>query len=214
MVAQSKRRRAAPGSGAGSTTSVGAPGSVADTGAGEGGAVGVVRSRARRPEVPIAAPERGLGVEIEDVAAPLDSLLVDAAFSPLRRFNPGMSGIRLAARLASRPRNVGRRAAGVAGTIHIPRKCRRLDAIVRRNQPSAIYEVSLKPDVAASSGTASLNIIAGPCARSTDDLTRSVDAHLVGQPSSCATGVATSESVGAACQLNSRRPPGRSTKGP
>ena len=65
----------------------------------------------------MAVAERGLGADIEDVAAPLDSLLVDAAFSPLRRFNPGMSGIRLAARLVSRPRTVSRRAVGVVGEL-------------------------------------------------------------------------------------------------
>ena len=60
---------------------------------------------------PSRPADRGLGDENVDVAAPLDSLLVDAVFSPLRRFNPGMSGIRLGARLATRPRTVGRRAA-------------------------------------------------------------------------------------------------------
>jgi len=55
-----------------------------------------------------------MGAENGDVAAPLDSLLVDAAFGPLRRFNPGMSGLRLGARLASRPRTVARRAASTA----------------------------------------------------------------------------------------------------
>ena len=61
-----------------------------------------------------AAPDRGMGDENADVAAPLDSLLVDAVFSPLRRFNPGMSGLRLGARLITRPRTVGRRAAATA----------------------------------------------------------------------------------------------------
>jgi len=44
-------------------------------------------------------------------------LLVDAVFSPLRRFNPGMSGLRFAARLAARPGMVGRHAAGTAGEL-------------------------------------------------------------------------------------------------
>ena len=61
------------------------------------------------PSRPTAAPDRGMGEDNEDVAAPLDSLLVDAVFSPLRRFNPGMPGLRLAARLATRPRTVARR---------------------------------------------------------------------------------------------------------
>lgn len=60
------------------------------------------------------APDRGLGDENDDVAAPLDSLLIDAVFSPLRRFNPGMSGLRLGARLISRPRTVARRAGTTA----------------------------------------------------------------------------------------------------
>ncbi|WP_375504212.1 PHA/PHB synthase family protein [uncultured Jatrophihabitans sp.] len=50
----------------------------------------------------------------DDVAAPLDSLLVDAVFSPVRRFNPGMSGLRFGARLLVHPVSVGRRAASVA----------------------------------------------------------------------------------------------------
>ena len=49
-----------------------------------------------------------------DVAAPLDSLLVDAVFSPVRRFNPGMSGLRFGARLLVHPVSVGRRAASAA----------------------------------------------------------------------------------------------------
>lgn len=50
----------------------------------------------------------------DDVAAPLDSLLVDAVFSPVRRFNPGMSGLRFGARLLVHPVSVGRRAASAA----------------------------------------------------------------------------------------------------
>ncbi|WP_460868977.1 PHA/PHB synthase family protein [Rhodococcus aerolatus] len=41
-------------------------------------------------------------------------MLVDAVFSPLRRFNPGMSAIRLAARLVTRPGPVAKRAGGTA----------------------------------------------------------------------------------------------------
>lgn len=70
---------------------------------------------ATRPRpAPASPPDRGMGEESVDVAAPLDSLLVDAVFGPLRRFNPGMSGLRMAARLATRPRTVTRRAAGTA----------------------------------------------------------------------------------------------------
>lgn len=64
-----------------------------------------------------AAPDRGMGADNADVAAPLDSLLVDAVFGPLRRFNPGMSGVRMAARLATRPRTVARRAGRTAGEL-------------------------------------------------------------------------------------------------
>jgi len=39
----------------------------------------------------------------DGVAAPLDLLLTDAALGPLRRFNPGGAGLRLAAALAARP---------------------------------------------------------------------------------------------------------------
>jgi polyhydroxyalkanoate synthase len=46
---------------------------------------------------------------IEDVAAPLDTLLVDAAWGPLRRFLPDASTLRLAGRLAARPTRTGRR---------------------------------------------------------------------------------------------------------
>jgi polyhydroxyalkanoate synthase subunit PhaC len=43
------------------------------------------------------------------VAAPLDLLLTEAALRPLRRVNPGESGLRLAAALAARPRLVAGR---------------------------------------------------------------------------------------------------------
>src|SRR2546429_499967 len=41
-----------------------------------------------------------------EVAAPLDALLVDAAFGPLRRLAPDLSTAKLAARLATRPEPV------------------------------------------------------------------------------------------------------------
>ena len=44
----------------------------------------------------------------DDAAAPLDLLLADATSSPLRRFIPGMSGVRFTAALARRPQR-GRR---------------------------------------------------------------------------------------------------------
>jgi polyhydroxyalkanoate synthase subunit PhaC len=54
----------------------------------------------------------------EDVAvAPLDLLLTDAATGMLRRFNPGGSGLRLAAALAVRPRLVGERGRQLLGEL-------------------------------------------------------------------------------------------------
>ena len=55
-----------------------------------------------------------MGDDNADVAAPLDSLLVEAAFNPLRRFNPGLPGLRMSAQLASRPWMLGRRATSTA----------------------------------------------------------------------------------------------------
>jgi class II poly(R)-hydroxyalkanoic acid synthase len=52
-----------------------------------------------------------------DVAAPLDLLLADATSSPLRRFLPGMSGIRFTAALAKRPKRVAGRALGLTGEL-------------------------------------------------------------------------------------------------
>ena len=49
-----------------------------------------------------------------DVSAPLDLLLADAASSPLRRFLPGMSGVRFAGSLVRRPGPVAGRAVGLA----------------------------------------------------------------------------------------------------
>jgi polyhydroxyalkanoate synthase len=51
------------------------------------------------------------------VAAPLDLLLTDAATGMLRRVNPGGSGLRLAAALATRPRLVAGRGAGLLGEL-------------------------------------------------------------------------------------------------
>ena len=65
-----------------------------------------------------AAPDRSPDLdEGEDdggsLSAPLDLLLADAATSPLRRFLPGMSGVRFAGALVRRPAPVvGRTAPG------------------------------------------------------------------------------------------------------
>ena len=80
--------------------------------AGSGG--GTTTKKKARRTAPAPPPDRGMGEDNPDVSAPLDSLLVNAAFSPLRRFNPGMSAIRLAARLATRPAPVARRVGGTA----------------------------------------------------------------------------------------------------
>ena len=52
-----------------------------------------------------------------DVAAPLDLLLADATSSPLRRFLPGMSGVRFTAALAKRPQRVAGRALGLTAEL-------------------------------------------------------------------------------------------------
>jgi class II poly(R)-hydroxyalkanoic acid synthase len=51
---------------------------------------------------------------VDSAAAPLDLLLSDAARSPLRRFLPGMSGVRFTASLARRPGRVAVRARDLA----------------------------------------------------------------------------------------------------
>jgi polyhydroxyalkanoate synthase len=48
-----------------------------------------------------------------EVSTPLDLLLADAATSPVRRFLPGMSGVRFAGALARRPAPVARRTASL-----------------------------------------------------------------------------------------------------
>ena len=50
-------------------------------------------------------------------AAPLDLLLTDAVFGALRRVNPGGSGLRLAAALATRPRFVAGRGGQLLGEM-------------------------------------------------------------------------------------------------
>ncbi|CAN5355528.1 class II poly(R)-hydroxyalkanoic acid synthase [soil metagenome] len=57
-------------------------------------------------------PEDGSGA-----AAPLDLLLTDAAQHPLRRFLPGISGVKFATRLATHPRTVARRGGRLAAEI-------------------------------------------------------------------------------------------------
>ena len=55
--------------------------------------------------------------ENTEAAAPLDLLLSDAATSPIRRFLPGMSGVRFTANLARRPRRVAGRTLGLAAEL-------------------------------------------------------------------------------------------------
>ena len=52
-----------------------------------------------------------------ELATPLDMLLYDASRGPLRRFVPGMSGIRFTAGLARRPHRVVRRGAGLIAEL-------------------------------------------------------------------------------------------------
>jgi polyhydroxyalkanoate synthase len=56
-------------------------------------------------------------VDIDNLAAPLDSLLVDAALGPLLRLGADPSAVRLLARLAARPRSTGRRLGALAGDL-------------------------------------------------------------------------------------------------
>ncbi len=53
----------------------------------------------------------------EELSTPLDLLLADAGRNPIRRFLPGMSGIRFAAGLARRPHRVVRRTAGLTAEL-------------------------------------------------------------------------------------------------
>ena len=53
----------------------------------------------------------------DELAAPLDLLLTSAAVGPLRRFLPNASWARMTTGLATRPRTVGGRAAGLAGEL-------------------------------------------------------------------------------------------------
>jgi polyhydroxyalkanoate synthase len=52
-----------------------------------------------------------------ELGTPLDLLLADAGTSPIRRFVPGMSGVRFAAGLARHPRRVAGRTTGLAGEL-------------------------------------------------------------------------------------------------
>ncbi|MGO9221304.1 MAG: PHA/PHB synthase family protein [Streptosporangiaceae bacterium] len=57
------------------------------------------------------------GAAADAIAAPLDLLLTEAAFGALRRVNPGGSGLRLAAALATRPRLVAGRGRQLLGEM-------------------------------------------------------------------------------------------------
>jgi polyhydroxyalkanoate synthase subunit PhaC len=74
------------------------------------------RSREVQPTRQVGAAERqreGGGMtsvtDADDIAAPLDALLIDAAFGPLRQLAPDLSVAKLAGRLAARPGQTGRR---------------------------------------------------------------------------------------------------------
>ncbi len=65
------------------------------------------------PKGPASPRETG-----EDpLGTPLDMLLTEASSSPLRRFVPGMSGVRMTAALARRPRRVARRGLGLGADL-------------------------------------------------------------------------------------------------
>ncbi len=67
-----------------------------------------------------SAEERIHAVDDDDggaAAAPLDLLLADAALNPIRRFVPGVSGLRFAANLARRPGRVASRGREFAGEL-------------------------------------------------------------------------------------------------
>ena len=53
----------------------------------------------------------------DDLAVPLDHLLVEAALGPLRRFAPDLSTARLLGSLASRPVSTGRRVGALAADL-------------------------------------------------------------------------------------------------
>src|SRR4051794_26033385 len=65
---------------------------------------------------PAPAPQAGDEdlPEPQHVAEPLDALLTDAAFGPLRRWLPGRAGIKTAAKLALRPDTVATRSVQLA----------------------------------------------------------------------------------------------------
>ena len=68
-----------------------------------------------------AAQEEARVEEVDDgrveLATPLDMLLSEATTGPVRRFLPGMSGVRFTASLARRPGRVVRRGAGLAAEL-------------------------------------------------------------------------------------------------
>ena len=53
----------------------------------------------------------------DDIASPLDALLVEAALGPVRRFAPDLSGARLLASLATRPRLTARRVGSLTADL-------------------------------------------------------------------------------------------------
>lgn len=72
---------------------------------------------ASRRETSDEAEAAAASAAADGPAAPLDLLLTDAARSPLRRFLPGMSGIRFGAGLARHPGRVVRRTAGLSAEL-------------------------------------------------------------------------------------------------
>ncbi len=61
--------------------------------------------------------DQAAGESSNELAAPLDLLLADATSNPLRRFVPGMSGVRFTANLARHPARVAGRTIGLAAEL-------------------------------------------------------------------------------------------------
>jgi len=70
-------------------------------------------AKPRKPVPRRPAPPRA----VDDVAAPLDAMLVDAAFGPLRQLAPDVSVARFVSKLARRPATTGQRLGELAGEL-------------------------------------------------------------------------------------------------
>jgi polyhydroxyalkanoate synthase len=80
-------------------------------------ATGTRRKRPRTGNGGSPAGTPAAGAEARAQAAPLDLLLSEAAVGPVQRWNPGVAGVKAAAKLALRPRTVVRRGAALAAEL-------------------------------------------------------------------------------------------------